>query len=171
MICSFIPGRIRLRSPLFTDEKSVAMVMDLLKNQPGLQNIENNLNTGSLLIFYDPDKLDQEAVLAALELLETAEKTEPLRPNEASCPLPSIRLNKEAVEYISMIGAFAICLSSTFLRSKGLHVYSGLALAGLTVQHLIKYRKRLLFILKSSQGIKIPLADSPESQAKISLSL
>lgn len=166
MICSFIPGRIRLRSPLFTDEKAVALVMDMLKNQPGLEKIENNLNTGSLLIFYDPDKLDQEAALAALELLETEEKTEPISKGRPS--LPSIRLNKDAIEYMSMLGAFAVCVSSTFLRSKGLHVYSGLALAGLTVQHLIKYRKRLLSILMNSPGIKTPIPSSPESQGNIS---
>lgn len=149
MICSFIPGRIRLRSPSFMDEETVATVMDMLKSQPGLLSVENNLNTGSLLIRYDPVKVDQQAAMAALELLSEdenqAEETEPAALSQASWP--PVNLSKDAVEYVSMIGAFIVCTSSAFLRSKGLHVYSGLALAGLTVQHLLKYRKRLAAIL------------------------
>lgn len=154
MICSFIPGRIRLRSPRFREADNVSALVAILKEQPGMLKIENNPNTGSLLIHYDPEKIDQESALKALALLQTDEErladdeSEPESDcSEAALSLPQI--NKEAVEYLGMIGAFAVCTSSAFLRSKGLHVYSGLALAGLTVQHIYKYRKRLQRLLSN----------------------
>ncbi len=58
------------------------------------------------------------------------------------------QINKDAAEYLAMTGAFIVCTGSAALRSKGLHIYSGLTLAGLTVQHLYKYRKRLLAYFK-----------------------
>lgn len=148
MICSLLPGRVRLRSPRFRDAETVAAVNTLLKDQPGFISLENNLNTGSLLIRFDPDQVDQEAALAALTLLEEDDDSEEASElySEAAGAVP-FRLNKDAAEYLGMIGAFVVCLSSGFLRSKGLHVYSGLTLAGLTVQHVVKYRKRLAALL------------------------
>ena len=153
MICSFIPGRIRLRSPRFKDAETVAALTALLKDQPGFISLENNLSTGSLLLRYDPEKVNQEAALAALDLLENEDgQTAPPVDDETACGctgpelMEKLRRNKDAVEYVSMIGAFIVCTSSAFLRSKGLHVYSGLALAGLTIQHVVKYRRRLAAI-------------------------
>lgn len=51
--------------------------------------------------------------------------------------------NKEALEYLGMTAAFVLCTSSAFLRSKGLHIYSGISLAGMTLSHIFKYRHRL----------------------------
>lgn len=153
MICSFIPGRIRLRSPRFKNADSISFVINSLKEQPGICKVENNLNTGSVLIHYNPEKIDQQAALNALALLG---EDEPLFDDNAeiqsgcACAAPRRpRINKEAVEYFSMLSAFIICTSSAFLRSKGLHVYSGLTLAGLTVQHVFKYRKYLQAIFSS----------------------
>ncbi len=143
MICSILPGRVRLRSPRFRDAETVAAVTALLKGQPGLLSLENNLNTGSLLIRFDPDQVDQAAALAALTLLEPDDDPEAALEPESEAGAPPFRLSQDAAEYLGMVGAFVVCLSSGFLRAKGLHVYSGLTLAGLTVQHLIKYRKRL----------------------------
>lgn len=164
MICSYIPGRIRLRSPRFREAETVAALMAILKDQPGLTGLENNLNTGSLLIRFDPEKVDQQTALAALNFLEEEDAGEQSRAccgcgacenrggrdaGHQSGPAwdddqPSLfPQNKEALEYAAMVGAFVICTASGFLRAKGWHIYSGLTLAGLTVQHLVKYRDRL----------------------------
>ncbi len=73
---------------------------------------------------------------------EISETREPMAPVFAQALAGSLK--KEAVEYAAMTTAFVICTSSAFLRSKGLHVYSGLTWAGLTLQHMYKYRQRLL---------------------------
>lgn len=39
--------------------------------------------------------------------------------------------------------AFVISTGSAFLRSKGLHIYSGILLAGVTLSPIYKYRHRL----------------------------
>lgn len=139
MICSILPGRVRLRSRRFKNAEAVASLIPFLESQPGVLSVENNPNTGSLLVRFDPDQVDREATLAALSFLEEGDESP-----EVSGPLG---LNKEAAEYVAMLGAFVVCLSSGFLRSKGLHIYSGLTLAGLTVQHVVKYRGRLAAIL------------------------
>ena len=152
MICSFIPGRIRLRSPRFKDVETVTALTSLLKDQPGFIGLENNLSTGSILLRYDPEKVDQESALAAFDFLENEVDEVGTVAEETVCGcsdselMERIRQSKDAVEYVSMIGAFMVCTSSAFLRSKGLHVYSGLALAGLTIQHIAKYRRRLAAI-------------------------
>lgn len=59
------------------------------------------------------------------------------------------KLNQEAMEYLGLTAAFLLCLGAGFLRAKGLHVYSGLTLAGLTAQHIYRHRRRLWLSLKS----------------------
>jgi len=164
MICSFIEGRVRLRDPRFKNEETAAMLTALLLERPGIIAARANPRTGSLLIEYDPETLDQEEALKALKMidpegaawleacsapagLEEVEETD----LEAAPQLPAFLQaamkggpRQEAVEYAALSLAFVVCTSSAFLRSKGLHVYSGLTLAGLTLQHVYKYRRRLM---------------------------
>ena len=167
MITSFINGRVRLRDARFKDPEFAATAVALIKDYHGVTKVSANSNTGGLLIEYDPEKLDMEAACEALASFDPqagewiddyiaascgccgAESAAAEPQDEASADLmANLAAKKDAIEYAAMTGAFVVCASSAFLRSKGWHIYSGLTLAGLTVQHMYKYRKRLFRHLK-----------------------
>ena len=166
MICSFIPGRVRFRSSQLKNQEIVSSIITLIKSETGVLQVENNLLTGSLLVHYNPEQISQKTVLEALDLLELAQ-TENVESKElprGASPthsgsliggqLAGIKLNKQALEYLFMIGALVVCTSSAFLRGRGLHVYSGLTLVGMTVQHLITYRHKLKNIILDKHNNK-----------------
>jgi|GEM_PF-3926022 len=160
MIASFIPGRVRIRNPRFKDPETASTAAALLREHPCVKEVTAHPTTGGLLIEYDPEKLDMESALQALEQIDpeglecfrAQEKdrggqTEDLTDADMLKFAPRLRpisaTQKEALEYLAMIGVFVVCTGSAFLRSKGLHVYSGLSLAGMTVSHIYKYRTKL----------------------------
>ncbi|UQZ88206.1 hypothetical protein C4J81_02850 [Deltaproteobacteria bacterium Smac51] len=178
MITSFIKGRIRLREADFTDPEMADSVAQAVKSFPGVTGVQVNTRTGSLLITYDSEQVDMETAIEAIAAVSpdsAAQLTAMLKEEEEAAPpadlgaesdlldilpisAPDIQpkrgrrglggLRPEAIEYAGMAAAFVVCTSSAFLRSKGLHVYSGLTLAGMTVQHIYKYRKRLLAMFR-----------------------
>lgn len=62
-----VRGRLRVRTPELkrNDEKACA-VERALRTQPGIRSVEVNALTGSVLVYYDPELLNAEAVLAAI---------------------------------------------------------------------------------------------------------
>jgi hypothetical protein len=157
MITSFIPGRIRLREARLKDPDFAAAMAAALKTQTGVTKASANPVTGGLLLEYDQDKVDTESVLTALATVDPDGFDEFLKhladlETRGGSPgfLPAVGANYEIAEYATLFLSFVICASSAFLRSKGLHVYSGLSLAGLTVQHVLKYRKRLQAIFSKA---------------------
>lgn len=159
MIASIIPGRVRIRDARFTDPDLSATATALLREYPGIQRVTANLSTGSLLIEYDPERLDPEAAQQALaqidpegaQWLEERSRGGPEQDGpEAAGPLAGI--DREAWEYLAMTAAFVICTGSAVLRSKGLHIYSGLSLAGMTIGHMFKYRRQLAGRFKNLAG-------------------
>ena len=171
MITSFINGRVRLRDPRFKDEEVCASVEALLKDHPSVISVKANPRTGGVLIEYDPETLSPDEAKQALTAVvpEGAQWLEDYECAMGGCsvavdlggvnltlppPSPGFRfgggrrISPEAAEYLTMTGAFVVCTSSAFLRSKNLHVYSGLTLAGLTIQHIWKFRKRILAYIR-----------------------
>ena len=173
MITSFINGRVRLRDPRFKDEAACATIEETLRSHPCVTSVKANPKTGGVLIEYDPERLDLDQARQALAAI-VPEGARWIDDYEAAMgwsqpekqvdggavninftlPSPGFRfaggrrLSPEAAEYLAMTGAFVVCTSSAFLRSKNLHVYSGLTLAGLTVQHIYKFRKRIFSFLR-----------------------
>ena len=172
MITSFINGRVRLRDPRFKDEEVCATVEALLRDHPSVISVKTNPRTGGVLIVYDPDRLSLDEARQTLAAIvpEGGQWLEDYECAMGGCsvavdlggaditlpppPAPGFRfrggrrISPEAAEYLTMTGAFVVCTGSAFLRSKNLHVYSGLTLAGLTVQHIWKFRKRILAYLR-----------------------
>lgn len=170
MIASFIPGRVRIRNPRFKDPDLASTAVTLLREHPCVLKATANSTTGGILIEYDPEKLDLEAARQALEMIDPEAMDwfeamnrpggpEPAEAPACGCgtaklrgvpaPWAAMAANREALEYLGMVVAFAACTGSAFLRSKGLHIYSGISLAGMTLNHIYKYRKSLLCRLRS----------------------
>ena len=154
MITSFINGRARIRSPRLKDPDAAATAVAALKSRPGLLRASANPATGGLLLEYNPLEMEAETAFTILAELDPEgfdvflTRLADLEARAATAEnRPSPGPNNETAEYVTLLLAFLACSSSGFLRSKGLHVYSGLSLVGLTIQHVLKYRRRIMAIL------------------------
>jgi hypothetical protein len=153
------------------DPETVSGIAAGLNSHPGVKLVVANPLTGGLLIEYDPARVDMESARQALQAIAPAGEDwleEYGAARRGSMPLATVepdiscdgsqscsprpgRISKDAAEYLTMTGAFAVCAGSAALRSRGWHIYSGLTLACLTVQHLYKHRKRLLAYFRNLQ--------------------
>lgn len=70
MITSFIPGRIRFRSPIFQDSDIYSAVFPIIKNLREITSFSYNQKTGSLLVQYDPEKIPVEKLKPLMPLAE-----------------------------------------------------------------------------------------------------
>ncbi len=62
-----VPGRLRVKSPLVKNNQKVAdEIKKLLALVHGINSVEINLITGSVLINYHPDKRDRKEILNLL---------------------------------------------------------------------------------------------------------
>lgn len=66
-ITSFVDGRVRLRHPALKDAATAELVTAVVSGVDGITAVQANPVTGSLLIFYDPDKLSREQLLELAE--------------------------------------------------------------------------------------------------------
>ena len=100
-ITSFVDGRVRLRHPALKDRDTAELVCTVVGGVEGITSVQANPLTGSLLIYYDVEKLTRE------QLLELAEQGAAFIPglNEEEAPSAetaevadrSIKLIPEAV--------------------------------------------------------------------------
>lgn len=58
IVSSYFPGRIRLRSPALLDADIQNAVVRAAKKFPQIHTLSVNEKTGSVLIGYDPEKVD-----------------------------------------------------------------------------------------------------------------
>lgn len=70
-ISSFFPGRIRLRDGVLKDEEISTALRNAIEWHEAVKNIDHNLQTGSVLICYEPAKLPMQKLTALTnELLQ-----------------------------------------------------------------------------------------------------
>lgn len=60
IVSSYFPGRIRLRGQIFKDPVLTKAAIEAVQGHEAIKNISWNEKTGSLLIEYDPEKLEVE---------------------------------------------------------------------------------------------------------------
>ena len=83
-VASVIPGRVRLYSDAFIGNEALGrQVSEYVKSFAGVEGVEINLLSGSLLIHYQPEKLRENPKLAELEQSLIAHKGQFLRENTA----------------------------------------------------------------------------------------
>lgn len=85
---SFSAGRVRIRHPALKRESVIATVRDNLSTMPGINSLEFNSLSGSVLILYDSEKIGQQKLLATgaawAEYLDSVQAGQPL-------PVPETR--------------------------------------------------------------------------------
>ncbi|MBV9581259.1 MAG: hypothetical protein JO057_21980 [Chloroflexi bacterium] len=67
-IASHTPGRLRVRvHPSHRDPDALQEVASRLEDQPGIQHVDVNANTGSVLVHYDRETHEKDEVVGCLE--------------------------------------------------------------------------------------------------------
>jgi hypothetical protein len=62
-----VPGRLRIRNPLFKNEENHRPVRVVLSTLTGIKESEFRTTTGSITIFYDPELVQGNDIVRALE--------------------------------------------------------------------------------------------------------
>lgn len=73
-ISSFFPGRIRLRDNVLKDSEISTALRNAIEWHESVKNIEHNLQTGSVLIAYEPSKLPMAQLTALTSELLSLKK-------------------------------------------------------------------------------------------------
>ena len=73
-ISSFFPGRIRLRDKVLKDDAISSALRAAIEWHESVTNIEHNLQTGSVLIEYTPEKLPMAQLTALTSELLSLKK-------------------------------------------------------------------------------------------------
>ena len=158
-IVSYVDGRIRLRHPALKDASLATMVTSVVTGVDGINSAEVNPRLGSLLIYYDPQKLDRSQLLTLAEqglafLPDVPEKEKrghsvpPSRPAQEKCfgqtlyaRLTSREINRMADRF--MLGSLLFSLTGAALGRSSLHVIAGGLFTVAGIQHIIAHRKAL----------------------------
>lgn len=146
-IVSALPGRIRLRHPALRSPSRHRELMDRLTALDGLRVAENNSAVGSLLVLYDPTRVERMAAeaqvtAAAAAVLELGDAAPPPPDAErkAAALLPKWPINR--VAKIGMLGSLAVSLAALG-TGKRLHAGAGALFVALMLIHMAGHRKRL----------------------------
>ncbi len=155
IIVSYTEGRVRLRHVLLKNPVLGAEIISMLNSFPGIENIQHKSLTGSLLINYDPEILNEEAITALLAQGEEwlkentpVKESVSLDKNAQKQSFPTekpkkilTKDQKRKIFYGGMITSFMTMLVSGGVGSKKTHYVAGSIFAGLTLMHMWRMRK------------------------------
>ena len=160
-VTSFVDGRVRLRHPALKDKATAELVCTVVGGVDGISAVQANPVTGSLLIYYDAEKLTRE------QLLELAEQGAAFVPgmNESAVPaegreMPSGRActacapvdellcfltRRSTTKFIdrAMLVSLIASLAALPLGSRAVHTAAGGVFVSGLLQHLLAHRKAL----------------------------
>ena len=161
-ITSFVDGRVRLRHPALKDGATAELVCSVVGGVEGILAVQANPVTGSLLIYYDTEKLSRE------QLLELAEQGAAFVPGmnesavsaEGRAEMPSGRACKACAPVDELLGfltrrsttkfidramlvSLIASLAALPLGSRAVHTAAGGVFVSGLLQHLLAHRKAL----------------------------
>lgn len=87
---SFVPGRVRLRSPLFKDAICARAIASALISVRGVARADANERTGGMLIEYDPSAITIGMIMSAAPLIERISAAEDADPADRLAMIASM---------------------------------------------------------------------------------
>lgn len=129
-IASHIPGRLRVRAEKLRDEGAAAEIAQRIGAEPGVTSVTASTVTGSLLVLYDPARIQLDRLLPALvaagELGGIALDEEPPREGTPGARLRCALRELDARACQAMKGRLDIrtCVPAVFLLA-GLGRFAG----------------------------------------------
>ena len=163
-ITSFVDGRVRLRHPALKDKATAELVCTVVGGVDGITAVQANPVTGSLLIYYDAEKLTREQLLELAEqgaafipglneeeapAAETAEgEAAPRKACKVCAPVDEVLqllTGRGATKFVNraMLVSLIASLAALPLGNRAVHTAAGGVFVGGVLQHLIAHRKTL----------------------------
>jgi hypothetical protein len=62
-----VPGRLRIKNPIFKNRNNHDTVKKILSVLEGIGTVDFNATTGSILVYYNPSRIDHRDILHALQ--------------------------------------------------------------------------------------------------------
>ena len=163
-ITSFVDGRVRLRHPALKDKATAELVCTVVGGVDGITAVQANPVTGSLLIYYDAEKLTREQLLELAEqgaafipglneeeapAAETAEgEAAPRKACRVCAPVDEVLqllTGRGATKFVNraMLVSLIASLAALPLGNRAVHTAAGGVFVSGVLQHLIAHRKTL----------------------------
>ena len=163
-ITSFVDGRVRLRHSALKDKATAELVCTVVGGVEGITTVQANPLTGSLLIYYDAEKLTREQLLELAEqgaafitglneeeapAAETAEgEAAPRRVCKVCAPVDEVLqllTGRGTTKFVNraMLVSLIASLAALPLGNRAVHTAAGGVFVGGVLQHLIAHRKSL----------------------------
>ena len=163
-ITSFVDGRVRLRHPALKDKATAELVCTVVGGVEGITAVQANPLTGSLLIYYDAEKLSREQLLELAEqgaafipglneeeapAAETAEgEAAPRKACKVCAPVDEVLqllTGRGTTKFVNraMLVSLIASLAALPLGNRAVHTAAGGVFVGGVLQHLIAHRKAL----------------------------
>ena len=145
IVTSFIDGRVRLRHPALKDAATVDMAAGMLSGVDGVESVQSNPRTGSLLIFYDAEKLSREKLLELAEQGAAFLQEEQKRVPDRTCSLTGMLLSRKATRLgkRAMLVSLLCSLAGAASGMGAVHSVTGAVFALASLQHMAAHRKAL----------------------------
>ena len=163
-ITSFVDGRVRLRHPALKDKDTADLVCTVVGGVEGITAVQANPLTGSLLIYYDAEKLTREQLLELAEQgaafipglndeeaasAETAEgEAAPRKACKVCAPVDKVLqllTGRGTTKFVNraMLVSLIASLAALPLGNRAVHTAAGGVFVSGVLQHLIAHRKSL----------------------------
>jgi hypothetical protein len=134
MIVSFRDGRVRLRSPVLCSQKTLEEIKAMLAAYAGVEKIETNARTGSVLVLYDPAVISQAHLDMAIVML--ASRFPALAPHQRQARATINGRTLRKIENRLLCGGALMTLAGTVRGMKPLHITGGVLFFLLAARHL-----------------------------------
>ena len=166
-VTSFVDGRVRLRHPALKDKATAELVCTVVSGVDGITAVQANPVTGSLLIYYDAEKLTREQLIelaeqgtafipgmngegASAEAPEAVEGAEGGKRKACKACAPVDELlgfltRRSTTRFIdrAMLVSLIASLAALPLGNRTVHTAAGGVFVGGVLQHLLAHRKAL----------------------------
>ena len=154
---SYFPGRLRARHASLKNAETVKQVKTFLAGLEGVRSVEINPRVGSLLLLWDPAKLDIEQLKALASAALPEEKPVPAKSaaTRQRAPAKGFQIGDlnpfhgSKFVNLAMTATYALTLLGLVPGigpggKMALHVASGVAFTAFLAWHLIRYRSTVI---------------------------
>lgn len=147
-IVSFVDGRVRLRHHALKNPEMAAVAEAAAGGIDGVTSVRVNPVTGSMLLFYDPERISREHLASLADewsafLPEDRASEKNGRSSEGGCV--SALLGRRAVRFVdrALLVSLLASLAGAAAGMGTLHRVAGAAFALASVQHVAAHRRAL----------------------------
>ena len=138
VLVNAVPGRLRVRSHTLRHRKFAESIEAEVRATPGVNDIRLNRAASSLVVFYDPEQIEMEALEDRLERLCMDRQARVARTRK------SLDRQVNLASKVGMGATLAGVVGTAYFGSRKTHEQLGWAFLAFTAYHLLRNRATLL---------------------------